>query len=364
MTVPISRERWVGYRWRRHGLGVAPAENVLGDLLLLGLQGGRQSGGEQALGQRVRRVGSISVSAAIRPVGPLVSMWSVRGAPHAHDACRLDIVRDALAPLDSDPGDHRHVAAVQEVASAMTAIVTGKTAKGDLSREVGEAVSSSLVQHCPRCQVRHFPDGLFRAAGRQAQLVIGPDEDRRTMLYPCPDVAQEQVDDPRSLMLQTYFRVNGPTTRTQYRDWQEAGSAGVAQLWDQLDEEDKLVRVELGGRRFDLPGALVDPIETAEPAEGVALVPPNDPYLRQTDRTVLVPDRARRKEIFKALSGPGALLVDGEVAGAWRYRRSDAEVSIELFDGLSTSRTQAVKRAAALVATSIGDEEPAVTYVD
>ena len=126
-----------------------------------------------------------------------------------------------------------------------------------------------------------------------------------------------------------------------------------------------MIQVTLDGKRFDLPSSMVDAIEQAEPAEpaeGVALVPPNDPYLRQADRTVLVPDKAHRKEVFKALSGPGALLVDGEVAGVWRYRRSDAEVSIELFDDSTPSRAQAVKIAATAVATSIGDGEPAVTF--
>lgn len=141
MTVSITRERWVGYRWRKHGLGATSATDVLEDLLLLGLQSNRQSGSEQA-----------------------------------------------LAPLDCDPGGHCYLDAVWEVASAMATIVTCKTAKGDLS------------------------------------------EDRATMLYPRPDVVQEQVDDPRALLLQTYLRVNDPTTRTQYRDWQEAGSAGVAEL--------------------------------------------------------------------------------------------------------------------------------------
>jgi hypothetical protein len=62
---------------------------VLDDLLLLGFQGSRHGGAEQSLIQRTSRIGSTSVTEAISPDGPLVSLWSVRGAPHAHRVTQL-----------------------------------------------------------------------------------------------------------------------------------------------------------------------------------------------------------------------------------------------------------------------------------
>ncbi len=180
------------------------------------------------------------------------------------------------------------------------------------------------------------------------------------MLYPRPQVQQEQVEHPREHLLRAYFRVNGPTSRTHYCDRQQVGTTGVGELWDELG--DHLVRVQVDGKRFDVPESLVESVQRAEPAEGVALVPPNDPYLRQTDRALLVPDSTRRKKVFKALSGPGALLVDGEIAGTWRYRRSDSEVSIEAFGKLGSDHPSAAERAATAVATSTGDDEPTITW--
>ncbi|MEO7350532.1 MAG: crosslink repair DNA glycosylase YcaQ family protein, partial [Marmoricola sp.] len=205
-----------------------------------------------------------------------------RGAPHAHRASQLDLIRDALAPLSTDDGGPEFVNAVQEVAHAMGKIVTSKTAKAEVSQKVSDSVSATLVQYCERCQARHVPDGLFRAAGRQAQLVIGPEEERATMLYPRPRVQQEQVEHPREHLLRAYFRVNGPTSLTHYRDWQQAGTTGVGELWDEL--RDHLVRVQVDGKRLDVPDSLLESVQRAGPAHGVALVPPNDPYLRQTDR--------------------------------------------------------------------------------
>jgi hypothetical protein len=359
-TITVDRENWLGYRWRGQCLGGSSGNDALADLLVLGLQGSRQSNGEQALSQRTSRIGSTSVARAITPDGPLVCMWSVRGAPHAHRAEQLDFVRDALATLDSDDGGTKYVEAVDEVAAVLKKIVKGKTAKGDASREVADTVSGSLVQHCQRCNANHVADGMFRAAGRQAEIVIGPAEDRSTMLYPAPRVKQQRVRNPRERLLEAFFRVNGPSTRTLYRVWQEVGTTGVAELWEGLGDD--LVRVEIGMKRYDLPESQLDALRKARPAKGVALVPPNDPYLRQTDRGLLVPDSVRRRKVFKALAGPGALLVDGEIAGTWRYRRSDSEVTIEAFDSLDAGQQKTATKSAAAVATSTGDDEPKVTF--
>lgn len=360
MAVLIGRERWLGYRWRKHGFGGSLGKDALDDLLVLGLQASRQSNGEQALSQRVARIGSTGIARAIAPEGPLVSMWSVRGAPHAHRVSQLDLIRDALAPLSTDDGGPEFVNAVQEVADAMGKIVTSKTAKAEVSQQVADSVSVTLVQYCERCHAGHLPDGLFRAAGRAAQLVIGPVEERATMLYPRPQMQQEQVEHPREHLLRAYFRVNGPISRTHYRDWQQVGATGVGELWEEL--RDELVRVQVDGKRLDVPDSLMESVQRAEPAQGVALVPPNDPYLRQTDRALLVPDSLRRKEVFKALSGPGALLVDGEIAGTWRYRRSGSQVCIEAFETLEPDQTSAAEKAATAVATSTGDDEPTITW--
>jgi len=365
-AIILDRGAWLGYRWRRHGLADGSTEDVLDDLLLLGVQGSRQGGAVQALSARARAVDGASVAGAVTTDGPLVTMWSVRGAPHAHRVNQLDLVRDALAPVESDDGGAAHVAAVEEVARALRAAVRGRTAKGDASAEVTRAVSSSLVSYCQRCAATHVPEGLFRAAGRQAQLVLGPDERRGTVLYPRPAHRQEPVGaDPRLDLLRAYLRVNGPTSRGAYRDWLvggvgNEGAAGVGELWRRLGDE--LVRVEVDGRRYDVPESLVTAVRAASAPSGVALVPPNDPYLRQVDRVLLLPDARRRKEVWKALSGPGALLVDGEVAGTWRYRRGDRTLTISAFDAVAPARRAAAERAAARVAGATGDPRPAVRW--
>lgn len=244
--------------------------------------------------------------------------------------------------------------AVAEVAAALTAIVTRPTPKGQASAEVTALVRRSLGTPCARCAADHVPDGLFRAAGRQARLVLGAADQRATMLHPTPDHPQDDADHPLQRLLDAYFRVNGPTSRTQFRDWMQGGAAVTDALWQ--DTGASLVRAQVENRRYDLPATLVDDLAGAAPARGAVLVPPHDPYLRQVNRTLLVPGSARRGEVWRALSAPGALLVDGEVAGTWRYRRSDNELTITPFDTLTSAQRKQAEPSAGLVVAAGGDQ--------
>lgn len=359
-TVSLDRRSWLGYRWHQHGLGEDGAGGRLDDLLLLGMQGSRQSAGEHPLSQRTTRIGNTPLPDAIRPDGPLVSLWSVRGAPHAHRTTQLGILRDALAPRDTDEGGGAFVEAVQEVAAALGQVVTAPTPKGDASAEVAGKVSPSLVQWCDRCKADHVPDDIFRAAGRQGLVVIGSTDQGTTMLHPPPQAVQDTVEQPRLALLQAFFRVNGPASRALFRDWAASSTQSTRELWDELVND--LVTVTVDNKRCELPGALVDAVEHAPTADGVALVPPHDPYLRQVDRTLLVPDTGRRRAVYRALSGPGALLVDGEVAGTWRYRRSEHQLTVEPFGEVTPTQKRAAEQRAASLAASTGDDAPGVDW--
>lgn len=107
-TITVQRPHWLGYRWKKHGFGSATGtgKDELNDLLLLGVQDSRQGTAEHSLIQRTRSIGSTTVAEAISPHGPLVTLWSVRGAPHAHHVTHLNFIRNALvlkSPTIAEP---------------------------------------------------------------------------------------------------------------------------------------------------------------------------------------------------------------------------------------------------------------------
>jgi hypothetical protein len=77
----------------------------------------------------------------------------------------------------------------------------------------------------------------------------------------------------------------------------------------------------------------------AESIVGVRLLPPSDPFLR-LDRALLVPDPNRRRRVLPEIGqspgyAPGAILVDGAVAGVWQ--RQAGRVRLAPFEPLSGS---------------------------
>lgn len=351
----IDRKQWLGYRWERHGLAVAATKSTIDDLLVLGIRTGRNFGEQQALVARTDKIGSTKVADVIGPDGPLSAVWSARGAPHVHRATHLHFVCDAFAPQPSDEGGEQYVETVAVVADAITSVLSSTMSKSDVSSLVSERVPAELLVWCERCTSRHVPDGTFRAAGRRVQALIDADPSSgAAVMMPPPAVKQIAVDDAPRAMLGTYLRVNGPTSRAQYRDWAGAGTAAVASLWKQCS--DNLIRVQVDGKASDAPESVVDALATAAPAEGAVLVPPNDPYLRQVDRTLLVADKERRQQIWRALSPPGAVLIDGDVAGTWRYRRAEHGITVSAFDTVTAAARADIEASAEKIAAIVDDD--------
>ena len=137
------------------------------------------------------------------------------------------------------------------------------------------------------------------------------------------------------------------------------GNEALSQVWHQIER----VRVMMDGKRLELPTNLARDVCEAKPPRGVALVPPNDPYLRQVDRTLLLPDPDRRKRVFRPSSAPGALLIDGEVAGTWRLHRKKSELTVSPFEPIDAGYEESLSRCASAFAVGSGEDEPSIVVM-
>ena len=80
---------------------------------------------------------------------------------------------------------------------------------------------------------------------------------------------------------------------------------------------------------------------------------------------MLVPEAAARKTLWPALGAPGAVLVDGEIAGAWRARAAGKRrlrIAVSPFGGVFPPDRAAISEQAAIVAQVRGIEEVSVEY--
>jgi hypothetical protein len=71
-------------------------------------------------------------------------------------------------------------------------------------------------------------------------------------------------------------------------------------------------------------------VEALQGTEATAtrLLGPYDLYLQARDRATLVTDPAKVKALWPVLGRPGAVLIDGEIAGLWRPRKSGKKFTV------------------------------------
>ncbi len=128
--------------------------------------------------------------------------------------------------------------------------------------------------------------------------------------------------------MSAYLRLLGPATVVEAAGFlgttaKAIGSGSGAGPGRWLgDWPDGLVAVRVAGKDRWMAETDVAEVADAPPPEMVRLVPASDPYLQTRDRDLLVPDPGHRRALWKVLASPGALLVDGEVAGIWRARQT------------------------------------------
>ncbi len=291
--------------------------------------------------------GSARLALAARGASPdgATLVWGARGAPHLHRPEDLPGLATALWPLDDadarsrisstqiKEGARLGLRAFAVTAEALRATVTGPMPKGEMSTAVSALVPESLTYDCVPCGARHISGGLLQQAGLAGGVRVET-RGAKTFLAPIEDGAgvPGRAGGTRELVL-AYLRLLGPASRADVAKYLGVGRAAVDRVWP-----DGLAGVEVEGRDLWLPADRVEALRSAPPPRLVRLLPPSDPYLLPRDRDLLVPDKARQAEVWRMLGNPGALLVDGEIAGVWRARkkgRARLEITVTAFGALS-----------------------------
>jgi hypothetical protein len=96
-----------------------------------------------------------------------------------------------------------------------------------------------------------------------------------------------------------------------------------------------VVPVVVDGRRLDALADDLAALHEAPRSDVVRLLGPFDLFLQGRDRDLLVPDEAARKDLWRTLGRPGAVLAGGEVVGTWRPRSQGTRLrlAVTMWDG-------------------------------
>lgn len=298
--------------------------------------------------------------------------WTHRGAPHLHRTADLTGLMPAVWPVsDADAagrlragpirdGAALGLAAFTQTAKAFRRAVREPMPKGEVSTAVSALVDERLTYDCRSCAARHISGGLFQWAGLSggvgvrvagAQTIVEPLDDRGSVPTQAAGVAA---------VIDAYLRLLGPATAGEVASFIGTTQAHLRPFWPE-----NLAAVTVDGRTTYLPEDTVETFAAAGKPEFTRLLPPSDPLLQARDRELLVPEKAHRSELWRMIGNPGALLVDGEIAGTWRAKAAGKRalaVTVTPFGKLSRKARAAVEAEAAVVAGARGIAGAAVTF--
>ncbi|WP_019201778.1 winged helix DNA-binding domain-containing protein [Tsukamurella sp. 1534] len=345
----VTRDQVIGYRLQAHGLRERRAESPAAVSARCGLQDSPPGSGLLALHARADGVGPGTVDDALEG-RTLLRTWSLRGAPYliptdgaavyttgvlpAGDAATRHFILGAGPSLDALEMSADE--AVEATAAAVRRVLRGRRlAIGALGAEVAQAIAPELTAaqrktwesegpHAPGQPVGeaivHF---CVRILTLRGIVCFAPREDGTAPFvlvdewlgHPLPEIPTGHA---RTELVRRFLRCHGPATRAGFAAWLGVRSGDAAPWWSLLADE--IEPVDLDGRRTWVHVADAESLDAAPDPAGTRLLPPHDPYTRVTDRdTIVAPEHQRA--VWRTVGDPGALLLDGRIAGTWRPRK-------------------------------------------
>jgi hypothetical protein len=334
----VEREQVVAFRLRRHRL------HQRGDLRQAAATAPQNSPqGSAVLALRARAdVDAAHVAKAVEADRTLVQLWSLRGTPCLVNSDELPLFSTGLLPDDEEswraqlPGFLPTLDAMGRSASATMELVIAATrdaldGRALTLRELGRALAPRL----PADFAPWTAPGLFcsltavlaRAASLTGEFAIVPGEGGEVaMLRADQWLARPAADrSARAGLVRRYLSLYAPTTCADFAAWAGVSRHYASRSWALVEPELTEIRYA-AGPRYALT-ADVPELTLAGAPRGIRLLAPYEPLLQSRDRDTLVPDAARRDEIWPGAGEPGVVLDGGVVAGLWRRRGSTLAIT-------------------------------------
>jgi hypothetical protein len=235
----------------------------------------------------------------------LVQLWGPRYSVFVVPAADV-----AVFSLGTLPDDARGLRRATDLADRLRTLLGEKGTM--TSTEAGRALGV------------HY--NALRYAAATGTVLIRWDGARQPTLWTVPPPAVEPWD-ARLELARRYLRIYGPATPEAFASWAGIGRRGAVTAFEALGESLIPARTPVGEAWIlarDEPTVRAD----LAPAARARLLPSGDAYflLQGSDRELLVPDPSQRAALWTPRAWPGAVLVDGEVAGTWR--RADTVVTV------------------------------------
>jgi len=328
MVAAITRAQVLGFRVRAQQLHRETGGIGDTDVLDIGVQDSGRDGAPWALAIR-----GVDVSAL--GDGVLAKVWTIRGAPHVYHREDLPSVAAAVAPFsDADAAKRMFdaskplkaagigtLAALDAVAATMRSVVTEPLVKGEVSARLTALMEPPYLRSCVPCDAVHLYEQPFRLAALRAGLELEAGTSP-PVLRPIAGFEPATTVPDRLDVIRAYLRLLGPATPQHVAGYLDAPVREVKTRWPS-----DAVEVTVAGEPRWVLSADADGL-AAGAAPVTRLLGPFDLFLQAKDRRLLIDDRARAKAMWPALGRPGAVLLDGDIAGTWRPRKDGRRLRV------------------------------------
>jgi hypothetical protein len=200
----------------------------------------------------------------------------------------------------------------------------------------------------------------IRYGGATGTLLIRWEGARAPMVWTVPRPEIEPREARRELA-RRYLHVFGPTTDASFARWAGIGPTQASAAFAELQRSLTAVRTPIGEAWILARDEAVFRAPSG-PTAPARLLPSGDTWflLQGADRELLVPDAGRRDLLWTSRVWPGAVLVDGEIAGTWR--RDQANVTVQTWRRLTRAERDAVEAEAAALPLPGIEREIAVRW--
>lgn len=329
----ITRSEALSFRVRAQQLDRESGALADTAVLDIGVQDTGTGGARWALANR-------GLDVAALPAEDLVGAWTIRGAPHLYRRDSLPRIAAAVEPFsEADAGKRIYdaarplkaagigmIEALDAVASIMASVVTSPMVKGEVSARVTALVDPPYLRFCRACDATHLYEMPFRLAALRAGLELEAGTSP-PVLRPVPDFARATGTVKQGAqydVVRAYLRLLGPAAPKHVASYLDAPVKDVKARWPG-DAFQVLVE---GEQRWLLPAEAGE--HAFEQVSTTRLLGPYDLFLQARDRSLLVDDPARAKALWPVLGRPGAILLNGEIAGIWRPRQSGKSLRLHV----------------------------------
>ncbi len=380
-ALTVSADQALAYRVAAHGLAERLPAGRLRDVVRGGMRDRPPDGAGPALHARIAGLTPHDYAAA-RSDGRLTTLYAMRGA--AYVVAENDVSVFTAGSLPADEASLREailawgpyldevgigvqdaLGIVTESIAAVLAEVGGPATKGAISTGLHDLLPTALEPMCPgRCNACHAPEPLFRlgliAAGSR---LVADAPGGSTFVAAEPPPTDKPARQRASLELARRFvHQYAPTIADHLAAWAGIGLSDARARFESLGAE--LAAIDFGGRHSWALASDLDTLREPPAAAGIRLLPRDDPFVAQRDRTTLAPTKQLQRKLWTPLGTTAALLVDGRLAGLWRAKKQGSRVVVTMqpFAPLSRSARDAIEVEAAGYAAARGVPEAVVDF--